>query len=257
MTRALKFYKLFVLDTHVEELLMFLIFIFVLKIEFESRWESKTVNHLYFYIVRQLNAHWKKKKNWASWWALGMLPLLWRSFVIKVTSLCSSLVSLVGAECSHIWLLLVVQHMILFIASLWYFTQLVSRITISNKYAVTGYSCSIQYLSCSLLYLTFLFCWVSCNTQSWTFHVAVKKHYVSIKNREFWINLFPVYIFDKLIIHGFLRCWVQNVFSFCLCWSLKMKYSIHATWPLQGLINLLKISCSSHQNNTVLFLKSA
>ena len=57
MTRALKFYKLFVLDTHVEELLMFLIFIFVLKIEFESRWESKTVNHLYFYIVRQLNAH--------------------------------------------------------------------------------------------------------------------------------------------------------------------------------------------------------
>jgi len=57
MTQALKFYKLFVLDTHVEKLLMFLIFIFILKIEFEGRWESKKVNHLYFYIVRQLHAH--------------------------------------------------------------------------------------------------------------------------------------------------------------------------------------------------------
>lgn len=37
MTQALKIYKLFVLDTHVEKLLMFLIFVFILKIEFEGR----------------------------------------------------------------------------------------------------------------------------------------------------------------------------------------------------------------------------
>lgn len=37
MTQALKIYKLFVLDAHVKKLFMFLIFVFILKIEFEGQ----------------------------------------------------------------------------------------------------------------------------------------------------------------------------------------------------------------------------
>jgi hypothetical protein len=37
-------------------------------------------NHLYFYIVRQLLA---QKQNWASWWALGLLPSTLEQFSYK------------------------------------------------------------------------------------------------------------------------------------------------------------------------------
>lgn len=106
--------------------------------------------------------------------------------------------------------------------------------------------------------LFFWFCGISFHPPSCTFSIPCNLiKLFSIKKRDVRINLFPVYIINKLIIHGFLCCQVQYFFSLCLGRSLKMKYSIHATWPLQGLINLLEISCSSHQNNPILFLKSA